>query len=120
MTGETSDGFFPHINLKGTNTGAKMTVSGSSSGESTHCCCINIYVNNNIQGVNNSFVQGSEVRMKDPGVFIFLDGVKFDRECLHTKVKNLKKEEIMSVSKRDLLYLLTCILLITMLFYNSI
>lgn len=34
-------------------------------------CCINIYVNSNIQGVNNSTLNGSEVKMGSPGVCFF-------------------------------------------------
>nr|XP_051191395.1 uncharacterized protein LOC127304865 [Lolium perenne] len=53
------------------STGATMSVThrppASSSG---NCCCycsINIYVNNNVQGVTNSVLFGSSVAMRDPG-----------------------------------------------------
>jgi hypothetical protein len=39
----------------------------ASSGSGDCCCCINIYVNNNVQGVTNSVLFGSSVTMRDPG-----------------------------------------------------
>nr|CAB3459471.1 unnamed protein product [Digitaria exilis] len=58
-----------------TSTGATMSVShraptaAASGGD--HSCCgghvVNIYVNNNVQGVTNSVLLGSKVAMRDPG-----------------------------------------------------
>ncbi|KAG8085407.1 hypothetical protein GUJ93_ZPchr0010g11272 [Zizania palustris] len=50
--------------------GAAMSVGASGGGggsRSCGCCCINIYVNNNVQGVTNSVLVGSKVAMRDPG-----------------------------------------------------
>lgn len=53
-----------------TSTGATMSVA---SGAKHRCCscggelCVNIYVNNNVQGVTNSVLLGSKVVMRDPG-----------------------------------------------------
>lgn len=45
-----------------------MSVAPARSGNSACCCrCINIYVNNNVQGVTNSVLFGSSVVMRDPG-----------------------------------------------------
>ena len=47
--------------------------SASASGGGHRCCscggrhCVNIYVNNNVQGVTNSVLLGSKVVMRDPG-----------------------------------------------------
>lgn len=50
------------------STGATMSVAASGS-----CCCsINIYVNNNVQGVTNSVLVRSKVAMRDPGARIRL------------------------------------------------
>ncbi|KAE8806637.1 hypothetical protein D1007_17162 [Hordeum vulgare] len=51
------------------STGATMSVAPASDGNgaSCCCCCINIYVNNNVQGVTNSVLFGSSVVMRDPG-----------------------------------------------------
>ncbi|GFP82977.1 hypothetical protein PHJA_000440800 [Phtheirospermum japonicum] len=48
-------------------------------GESPGSCSINVYINNDIQGVNNSMLIGSEVKMGDPGVRLCLEGLKMDR-----------------------------------------
>lgn len=65
---------FKRVSLKGRNTGATMitrrTTSGRLSQEQEQCCSINIYVNNNIQGVNNSVLVGSAVKLTDPGVYL--------------------------------------------------
>lgn len=52
----------------GSNTGASMVVGPVSNNSN----CINIYVNNNVQGMTNSVVLGSQVVMRDPGVRITL------------------------------------------------
>jgi hypothetical protein len=64
-----------------TSTGATMSVAhraapASAPGGGRRCCSscggggncvVNIYVNNNVQGVTNSVLLGSEVVMRDPG-----------------------------------------------------
>jgi hypothetical protein len=67
-----------------TSTGATMSVAAHSApavssdcrcssccggGGHRHCCCVNVYVNNNVQGVTNSVLVGSKVvvRMRDAG-----------------------------------------------------
>ncbi|CAL4904068.1 unnamed protein product [Urochloa decumbens] len=54
-----------------TSTGATMSVAASASGGGHRCCScggvVNIYVNNNVQGVTNSVLLGSKVVMRDPG-----------------------------------------------------
>ncbi|XP_066354429.1 uncharacterized protein [Miscanthus floridulus] len=60
-----------------TSTGATMSVAAHSApvASVSGCCscggghgnCVNIYVNNNVQGVTNSVLVGSKVVMQDPG-----------------------------------------------------
>ncbi|KAF5810480.1 hypothetical protein HanXRQr2_Chr04g0169981 [Helianthus annuus] len=69
-------------NLEGTNMGATMTIHrGSlvSSGEVNESCGVNIYVNNNIQGLNNSIMIGSRLHMGDPGVWLSLKDSKLEK-----------------------------------------
>lgn len=85
---EASYGSFERVTLKGRNVGAAMVMPGGTRGESHDCCCINIYINNNIQGVNNSILHGSEVTMRDPGVSLFFgDHGKLDKGSLQTNKK---------------------------------
>ncbi|XP_068666690.1 uncharacterized protein [Aristolochia californica] len=57
------------VTFDGSSAGSSMTVHPYVPHlKSSHCCCINVYVNSNVQGVNNSIVVGSEVSMRDPGV----------------------------------------------------
>lgn len=79
MSPERSHGSFEGINMEGRNNGAVMITKGSSSGESSNCCSINIYVNNNVQGINNSILVGSKVNMGDLGVWLSLKDAKFGR-----------------------------------------
>ncbi|MQL73565.1 hypothetical protein Taro_005903 [Colocasia esculenta] len=62
------------IALEGSSTGAAMSLqlSPASNGQDHHCCCINIYVNNNVQGATNSVLSGSRVVMRDSGVRFYL------------------------------------------------
>lgn len=69
-------------NLEGTNVGATMIIyrgSGLSSGELNDSCGVNIYVNNNIQGLNNSIMIGSRLYMGDPGVWLTLKDSNLER-----------------------------------------
>ncbi|KAK2648561.1 hypothetical protein Ddye_016050 [Dipteronia dyeriana] len=81
MASERGHGTFERVNLEGTNTGAAMFIRSVASGESRDGYCINIYVNNNIQGVNNSILVGSEVKMRDPGIRLYFGDIKFDQTC---------------------------------------
>lgn len=85
---EASHGSFERVTLKGRNVGAAMLMPAGTRGESHDCCCINIYINNNIQGVNNSILHGSEVTMRDPGVSLFFgDHDKLGRVSPETNKK---------------------------------
>lgn len=67
---DSTSSYSEHIHLAsdGTNTGAAMFVRQRPPGApAKDCCYINIYVNNNIQGVTNSMLFGSRVIMRDPG-----------------------------------------------------
>jgi len=55
---------------------------------------INIFVNNNVQGVNNSILLESEVSMRDPGVSIFLEDMK-----LKSKKKRRNEDDASGSSK---------------------
>ncbi|KAL5796441.1 hypothetical protein ACOSQ2_001261 [Xanthoceras sorbifolium] len=85
MAPESCHGSFERVNLEGTNTGAAMFIRRAASGESKDGYCINIYVNNNIQGVNNSILLGSEVKMRDPGIRLYFGDIKFDKRCGESK-----------------------------------
>ncbi|GFY99532.1 hypothetical protein Acr_13g0009320 [Actinidia rufa] len=87
MSSQSSYGSFERLNLGGKNVGAAMTKQCSSSGESLGCYNINIYINNNVQGVNNSVLVGSEVKMRDPGVCFSMRGVKFGKDSQETNRK---------------------------------
>ncbi|KAJ1264891.1 hypothetical protein BS78_08G036500 [Paspalum vaginatum] len=54
-----------------TSTGATMSVTprccSCAGGGGGHCVVVNVYVNNNVQGVTNSVLVGSKVAMRDPG-----------------------------------------------------
>nr|XP_009803383.1 PREDICTED: uncharacterized protein LOC104248767 [Nicotiana sylvestris] len=82
---------FEHVKLEGRNVGATMVARrGGCPGESLGCCCINIYISNNIQGVNNSILVGSKVKMGDPGVCFSMKDVKFDRGFRQGKKRDKK------------------------------
>lgn len=72
MSPERSHGVFEDVNLEGRSNGAVMNARRSSSGKSSDSCGINVYINNNVQGVCNSILVGSEVHMGDPGVSLSL------------------------------------------------
>lgn len=78
---------FEHINLRGKNVGATMNLRRGSCGKSANSCNLNIYINNNVQGVNNSLLLGSEVRMGDPGVCFSTGGVQMGKGFLEMKRK---------------------------------
>lgn len=95
MAPESSYGSFDHVNLKGRNVGAVMSIRLQGLKDPPQdSCCINIYVNNSIQGVNNSILLGSEVKMRDPGVSIFFDGMKFGKEWMESKKRTSKEDTL--------------------------
>lgn len=76
---------FEYINLDGKNNGATMKLhQRNTKGESKDCCCINIYINNNVQAVSNSVLHGSHVEMRDPGVRLYFHDLRLDREIPST------------------------------------
>ncbi|CAK9133429.1 unnamed protein product [Ilex paraguariensis] len=80
MTGQHSHASFEHLKLEGENVGAAMIVRHHGTSDvSPDGCSINIYVNNNIQGVNNSILVGSELKMGEPGVCLSLKDLKLHR-----------------------------------------
>lgn len=80
MDSKFKHGSFEYINLEGKNEGATMHLQHRSTKcESKDCCCINIYVNNNVQGVSNSVLHDSEVRMRDPGISLYFENLKVDK-----------------------------------------
>ena len=89
MGREASQESFERVNLEGRNIGAAMLMRRGSRGESHDCCCINIYINNNIQGVNNSTLHGSEVKMRDPGVSLYIGDVKLNSRSPQTNRKTM-------------------------------
>ncbi|GMH30912.1 hypothetical protein Nepgr_032755 [Nepenthes gracilis] len=70
---------FNHVNVGGSNAGSTMTIDrgGRDTKEPLDLdrCCINIYISNNIQGVTNSVVVGSDVKMVECSVGFSLEGV---------------------------------------------
>ncbi|GMN50421.1 hypothetical protein TIFTF001_019584 [Ficus carica] len=80
------------INLEGRNTGASFSLSRGNGAGSHDCCCINIYINNNVQGANNSVLCESEVKMRDPGVHLFFGDIKLGKRSLVKKRKKKNKK----------------------------
>ncbi|WOG94968.1 hypothetical protein DCAR_0314265 [Daucus carota subsp. sativus] len=77
MTLETSHGELAGIGMESRNSGATMVARrSSSSDDSGDYQCININVNNNVQGINNSIFVGSKVNIGDSGVWLALKDVK--------------------------------------------
>lgn len=87
------------INLEGKNTGATFLLHGGTGGESHDCCCINIYINNNIQGANNSILHKSGIKMRDPGVYLFFGDVKLGKRSLRSNNKRKKNKASKSSAK---------------------
>ncbi|RVW53714.1 hypothetical protein CK203_069052 [Vitis vinifera] len=92
---QTSHGSFHRVNLEGRNVGASMVMRRGASDESpdSESCSINIYINNNVQGVNNSALLGSQVKMGDPGVYLTFRGVKFNEDSRETNKRNGESNE---------------------------
>ncbi|XP_019178272.1 PREDICTED: uncharacterized protein LOC109173488 [Ipomoea nil] len=85
MSSRGEFGSFEDVKMEGTNVGATMIARRTCSGDSRDSCCINIYISNNVQGVNNSILVGSSVRLRDPGVSFSIDGLTFRTESLQRK-----------------------------------
>ncbi|KAJ9176504.1 hypothetical protein P3X46_011811 [Hevea brasiliensis] len=120
MASGSSYGSFDHVNMKGRNVGAAMTIRhGGSTGEPQDSCCINIYVNNNIQGINNSILLGSKVMMRDPGVSIFLEDLKIGEQWKQKKKKKrTNKEDTSLFSKLGFSGIFTAFVLLLLLFLS--
>ncbi|KAJ9697053.1 hypothetical protein PVL29_009005 [Vitis rotundifolia] len=95
MCPQSSHGSFHRVNLEGRNVGASMVMRRGASDESPdkERCSINIYINNNVQGVNNSALLGSQVKMGDPGVYLTFRGVKFNEDSRETNRRNKESNE---------------------------
>lgn len=76
MASDTSRASFEHVKLEEMGFGAAMFVRRGCAGESKDSCCVNIYINSNVQGVSNSILVGSEVRMGNPGVSLYFGDIK--------------------------------------------
>ncbi|EXB46029.1 hypothetical protein L484_015890 [Morus notabilis] len=92
VTPESSE----RIKLEGINAGASFSLDRGNGAAPHDCCCINIYINNNIQGANNSLLCESEVNMRDPGVHLFFGDVKLGKRSLGRKRKREKKRSTSS------------------------
>ena len=79
------------VNLENANAGASFSLRQGNGAESHDCCCINIYINNNVQGVNNSALCDSEVNMRDPGVHLFFGDVKLGKRSQRAARKKKSK-----------------------------
>lgn len=126
MASQTSYGSFDRVTLKGTNVGAAMTIRhGVPTGEPQDSCCINIYVNNNVQGVNNSILLGSEVKMRDPGVSIFLEDLNLGKKWMESnklkkkKKKKTKKEDTALGTQLGLSSIFTALFVLLLLLFLS-
>ncbi|KAL5231370.1 hypothetical protein ABZP36_030146 [Zizania latifolia] len=98
-------------------TGAAMSVAASGGGGSRcGCCCINIYVNNNVQGVTNSVLVRSKVAMRDPGARLRLRHPA--RPCCRSKRKEKAAATSMSPSATSvaMVFIATLLLLLLLLF----
>lgn len=76
MASEMGRASFYRVRLEEAGFGAAMSVRRGHSCESQDSCCVNIYINSNVQGVSNSILVGSEVRMGDPGVSLYFGDIK--------------------------------------------
>ncbi|XP_057963987.1 uncharacterized protein LOC131155084 [Malania oleifera] len=115
-----------HISSQGRNIGAAMIFrrgSGSgSSGESQEdYCSINIYINNNTQGVTNSVLLGSEVKMRDPGVCFSAGDFMLDKGSLDTCLERMNKINSLGLKLcfcgMFLLFAFLCVLLLLLSWY---
>ena len=80
-----------------------MSVAPASGGNNARCCrcrCINIYVNNNVQGVTNSVLFGSSVVMRDPGARVVPSRrpPRAARVCRGKQRRQQKKKKMMKTT----------------------
>ena len=89
MDSKLQHGSSEYIKLDGNNVGASMRLNQRSiKGEPPKdCCCINVYVNNNVQGVSNSVMDGSKIEMRDPGVSLHFEDFKFAKRSLRSDMR---------------------------------
>ena len=87
MSDQISHGSLESVNLGGKNVGAATIVRRGSSGRSLNCCNITIYINNNVQGVSNSILVSSAVKMGDPRVCLSLSDLVLGKAFLGTNKK---------------------------------
>ncbi|KAF7071873.1 hypothetical protein CFC21_077109 [Triticum aestivum] len=83
------------------STGATMSVAPASGGNSVRCCrCINIYLNNNVQGVTNSVLFGSSVVMRDPGASVVPSRrpPRAARVCCRRQRRQQRKKKMMKTT----------------------
>lgn len=80
-----------HLAADGTNIGATMAVRRVPQiTRLNESICINIHLNNNIQGVTNSVLLGSKVVMRDPGARVCLNcGETGDRDDEEMRFENV-------------------------------
>ncbi|XP_010540920.1 PREDICTED: uncharacterized protein LOC104814533 [Tarenaya hassleriana] len=64
------------ISLNGRNVGATMVAPREVSLATPSGCRINIYVNSNVQGACTSALFGSKVKLRDPGVHLYVGDLK--------------------------------------------
>lgn len=115
MSPQGSNGSFHGVHLRGKNTGAIMSNRASSARKFGNNCNVNIYVNNNVQGVNNSILVGSKVKLRDPGVRLRLGALRLEIESLGTK-NNRRRNKDKSGSSLSFCGMVSCLCFILILF----
>ncbi|PON31494.1 Transmembrane protein [Trema orientale] len=120
MAPEASPESFERINLEGKNSGASFSLHRGDRSESHDCCCINIYINNNVQGANNSVLYGSEVQMRDPGVHLFFGDVKLGTKTKRTNKKRKNKRSTTSTTNVGSLFAFVISILLLLSLFSLI
>ncbi|GAV77388.1 hypothetical protein CFOL_v3_20859 [Cephalotus follicularis] len=116
MAPESCHGHFKRVNLEGSNVGAAMHIRRGVTGEKQDCCSINIYVNNNIQGVNISCLLGSEVKLRNPGVCLYFGEVELDRGWGGLNMRNKDNATGLKIGCCVLVLSVIILLLLTLFF----
>ncbi|XAR61041.1 hypothetical protein NMG60_11034621 [Bertholletia excelsa] len=116
MSTQSSHGSFDCVDLEGKCVGAAMTIRHGFSGELRERCNMNIYINNNTQGVNNSALVGDGIRMRDPGICLSLSNVKLGKTFLKID-KKWRRDSILKFSGM-FLFLAVTIFLFSSLIYH--
>lgn len=115
MSPQGSNSSFHGVDLRGKNSGATMSIRASSARKFDNNCSINIYINNNVQGVNNSILVGSKVKLRDPGVRLRLGDLRLEIESLGTK-NNRGRNKDKSRSSLSFCGMVSCLCFILILF----